>query len=434
MQEFRQTEQERTQGQAEAKQRRKARTREAEEQSQRRRQEADNLIHASREAKKQGLQSLKEAALTLWQPVSPPEVQGPTDAGVELSRSVDAARKAAAALQGLTRSLQAWRLYRARRRRQRVTAIAIIVVVLLVAASIAAWQVSVQRTLRQQYDQAVALLDAGRWEEARALFVSLQDYHDAPIMVLEAYYREGMQALETGELEKAREAFQHAGKYRDAEEMVSETYYREGKDFLSQGDEESAIEILSRIPDYKDVRTLTGGVVFFDRFSSAYSLERWDTSSGEWVVLYGVLSQRDLEATPAEAMVDGLSEATEYAFEFRAQQVGGHEGFLAIFRFQGEYVWWDIGGWGNTFSMVEGIDDPEETETNDTVKYGQWYTVRITVNGNQAQGYLDGKRRWVVQRSSAQVSGRASGLSGLVGVGTWSTQANFDDFKVTIWK
>ena len=70
---------------------------------------------------------------------------------------------------------------------------------------------------------------------------------------------------------------------------------------------------------------------------------------------------------------------------------------------------------------------------------GTWYTgCKIAVDGSVATGWLDGVQKWKINRTPAQVSGlpddgyRGTGLTGLVGLGTWNTAAEFDDVKVTV--
>ena len=106
LREFRQTEREVARERAEAEQRHKNRSQEVQNLARKQRQEADKRLQAARQAKEQGLidleaaDSLTKAGLTqLWPESSLPDVGKAGPAGTQLSRSVEAARQAAGALQ-----------------------------------------------------------------------------------------------------------------------------------------------------------------------------------------------------------------------------------------------------------------------------------------------------------------------------------------------
>lgn len=175
------------------------------------------------------------------------------------------------------------------------------------------------------------------------------------------------------------------------------------------------------------IPTVPSSVVFSSDFGNGKT-QGWIPITGIWTVRDNVYSQEDVVATAAKSMVR-LSNLSCYSYELRARTVGGREGFLIIFNFQGRYVWWNIGGWDNAFSMVEGIDRAEETRTNDSITYNQWYSVKIAVDNDQATGWLNGIQRWRARRSVNEIPGlpndgwRGIGMVGLIGVGTWNARA-----------
>jgi formylglycine-generating enzyme required for sulfatase activity/lysophospholipase L1-like esterase len=165
----------------------------------------------------------------------------------------------------------------------------------------------------------------------------------------------------------------------------------------------------------------------------------WVPVDGSWFVQGSVYSQQSTSTTAARSMLNLISYPW-YSYQLVGRVTEGREGFLVIFNYQGKYVWWNIGGWSNTFSGLEGITKPEETYTNDTVNRAKGYRVRVEVNGSQVAGWLDDALKWKIVRTPAEVPGlpddgyRGTGLTGLVGLGTWSTAAEFEDVSIAVTK
>ena len=123
-----------------------------------------------------------------------------------------------------------------------------------------------------------------------------------------------------------------------------------------------------------------------------------------------------------------------YTVELEAQKTDGDEGFLIAVRMQDpqNLVWFNVGGWGNTRTAFEFADgDNGKTDFGDQQTYGdfqevvtgKWHKIKVVVNGNKIEGFLDGK--------SACKFDAPSMTGGAVAVGTWSTQAKFRNIKVT---
>lgn len=173
-------------------------------------------------------------------------------------------------------------------------------------------------------------------------------------------------------------------------------------------------------------------------------LSDWRIIAGSWEVTDNTLVQNDSSVEGTKIMFIGSSAARPDCFTFRAiaQPLEGREGMLIIFPYQGRYVWWNIGGWDNRASRVEGISRSEETLTEDTVTYKYWYLIQVTVRGDTAAGWLNltgsswqpNPLRWRIVRSPGEVEGlpddgkRGTGLTGFVGLGTWNSAVQFDDY------
>ena len=92
---------------------------------------------------------------------------------------------------------------------------------------------------------------------------------------------------------------------------------------------------------------------------------------------------------------------TDYTLTLKARKISGAEGFLVLFRINGDEdrTWWNIGGWGNTQDAIESggtLDSkPGHIET------GRWYDLKLTVSGKNVKCYLDGElvHDWITTRA-----------------------------------
>jgi len=86
----------------------------------------------------------------------------------------------------------------------------------------------------------------------------------------------------------------------------------------------------------------------------------------------------------------GQRQWTDYTLSLKARKLSGAEGFLILFRINGnaDRTWWNIGGWGNTQDAIESggtLDSkPSHIETD------RWYDLKVTVSGRNVKCWLDG--------------------------------------------
>jgi alpha-L-arabinofuranosidase/DUF1680 family protein len=124
---------------------------------------------------------------------------------------------------------------------------------------------------------------------------------------------------------------------------------------------------------------------------------------------------------------------TDYEFNVEARKTGGSEGFLILLRVLNEqaFYWANLGGWGNVGHALErGLRGQDRwgsvtARRNGRIEQDRWYCIRARCEGPRIQVWLDGES--VIDYTD---DGRGP-RRGRAGVGTWSTQAQFRNFRVT---
>ena len=114
------------------------------------------------------------------------------------------------------------------------------------------------------YEAAVALMDAGNYEEAIAAFTELGDYEDSAQKLEECEiilaYTEAITLYEAEQYEDALAIFTALGNYQNSLEKKVECEnalaYQNALDLIASGDYENAYTTLIALGDYKDVSEL----------------------------------------------------------------------------------------------------------------------------------------------------------------------------------
>ncbi|HEO71654.1 MAG TPA: DUF1080 domain-containing protein, partial [Candidatus Hydrogenedentes bacterium] len=128
----------------------------------------------------------------------------------------------------------------------------------------------------------------------------------------------------------------------------------------------------------------------------------------------------------------GKYDWTDYTFTVEAKKEAGSEGFLILFRAldKDNFYWWNLGGWGNTYSAVEHevggkrMNLRARTGADIIIEQGRWYTVAVKVAGTSVECFLDGERVAGFRDSQNQ--------RGAVGLGTWATDVRYRNARVTV--
>jgi len=114
------------------------------------------------------------------------------------------------------------------------------------------------------YESAVALMDAGNYEEAITAFAKLGDYEDSVQKLEECKnikaYNEATALYEAEKYEEALAIFSTLGNYRDSAEKTAECEmaiaYEKAVSLLNAGEYKQAYNALCELGDYKDVAEL----------------------------------------------------------------------------------------------------------------------------------------------------------------------------------
>ena len=94
----------------------------------------------------------------------------------------------------------------------------------------------------------------------------------------------------------------------------------------------------------------------------------------------------------------GCEDWNNYTYTVEATKLDGEEGFIIPFAVKDKdnCYFWNIGGWGNTVSCLQQIENGAKTKILDTVKpctieTGRTYEIKIVIEGTYVECYLDGE-------------------------------------------
>jgi alpha-L-arabinofuranosidase len=159
--------------------------------------------------------------------------------------------------------------------------------------------------------------------------------------------------------------------------------------------------------EYKDVKVTQGDKVLFGSDFSR-GLGGWNAEHGHWTAEDGAVRQTGGETNCR--LLAGDASWGDYTYSLKARKLGGAEGFLVMFhaKGQGNWAWWNLGGWGNVRHALEICRNGEQSLPNGGVpgriETGRWYDVRIELQGEKIRCYLDGKLIQEAVYSSTAVS------------------------------
>ncbi len=142
--------------------------------------------------------------------------------------------------------------------------------------------------------------------------------------------------------------------------------------------------------EFKEMTVRQGNKVLFESKDGRGLTQE----SGSWESRDGVLSQTS-NAAPSRAVVSA-TDWQDYTVELKAKKISGAEGFLILVgrRNTSDYLWWNLGGWGNTKHGVElasGGGKSILSQSDGRIETGRWYDIKLEYNRKRMRGYLDGR-------------------------------------------
>lgn len=145
----------------------------------------------------------------------------------------------------------------------------------------------------------------------------------------------------------------------------------------------------------------TGDVLYQADFEDGEIPSDMDTWEGDWAVEDGRLIQSHTgdpnNINTGDSLYFGDTDWSDYTLTVEAEILSGAEGFLIPVCVQdpSNNLFWNIGGWGNTVSCLQIVSGGSKSgQVSGTVKnlklqQGKIYTIRVVVDGNHVEGYLD---------------------------------------------
>jgi len=146
--------------------------------------------------------------------------------------------------------------------------------------------------------------------------------------------------------------------------------------------------------EFKDVQVTQDGKTLYAKDFASGDAD-WTLGQGDWSTADGALRQSGDQTN--DRATAGDTRWTDYTYHLQARKLSGKEGFLIAFHYRDDanYLWWNIGGWGNTRTAIEQVQNGSNTQLGPdlpiTVEPNRWYDIRIEVSGRQVRCFLDGK-------------------------------------------
>jgi alpha-L-arabinofuranosidase len=143
--------------------------------------------------------------------------------------------------------------------------------------------------------------------------------------------------------------------------------------------------------EFKDIKVTApdGSVLFASDFS--HDTKGWQPlgNGANWTAQDGALRQT-AEKEFIRALA-GDKSWTNYTLTLKARKLSGAEGFLVLFRINGDEdrTWWNIGGWGNKADAIESGGTLDSKPSH--IATGRWYDLKVEVSGNHVRCWLDGE-------------------------------------------
>lgn len=147
----------------------------------------------------------------------------------------------------------------------------------------------------------------------------------------------------------------------------------------------------------------SGEILGSDDFSVDTFWWNWEkVTDGDFKVKDGKLVQTSTDmaySLNGSVAYFGEDDWTDYTYTLNAKKLGGEEGFIIPFAVgdKDNNYFWNIGGWGNTVSTLQYMENGEKTDKiagttkSFTVETGKEYELKVVVSGRNIRCYIDGE-------------------------------------------
>ncbi len=152
----------------------------------------------------------------------------------------------------------------------------------------------------------------------------------------------------------------------------------------------------------KVIDNKTGRILGSDKFSLPLNFWwNWEDviDSGDFEIKNGKLVQTNVWMPYVETgkvAYFGFNEWSDYTYTVEATKLEGDEGFIIPFAVKdAQNCWfWNIGGWGNTISCLQEIENGAKTKMLETqkpcvIETGKTYELKVVVSGTTVKCYID---------------------------------------------
>lgn len=159
----------------------------------------------------------------------------------------------------------------------------------------------------------------------------------------------------------------------------------------------------AQFDNVKVINNETGKTIESDSFTAIPLWWRWEKATdGDFKMEKGKLIQKSTwmqYSNTGSVAYFGSEDWTDYTYTVEATKLDGEEGFLIPFAVKDidNNIFWNIGGWGNTVSALQRIENGAKTgkilgtDKPFAVETGKTYELKVVVSDTQVKCYIDGE-------------------------------------------
>ncbi|MBR5545083.1 MAG: carbohydrate binding domain-containing protein [Clostridia bacterium] len=149
------------------------------------------------------------------------------------------------------------------------------------------------------------------------------------------------------------------------------------------------------------VKDLATGETLAEDTFNLFSKSDWDfATDGKWKIKKGALTNTTTEmnySNTGSVAYFGDESWENYSFTVEATKLEGEEGFIIPFAVKDakNNYFWNIGGWGNTLSALQQIENDNKTDKivgtvkDCVIETGKTYKITVEVSDYNVKGYID---------------------------------------------